>query len=72
MTHTLGLLFRKPSPEDLPGFPIAQVMVKSLSEGQFITPRCVSFKELAEWIEILQKELESIKKEARQKFQESN
>jgi hypothetical protein len=69
MNHTLDLHFRKPGPTDLPGPSIAQVMVKSLTNGCLITPECVSLQEFETQIDILQKELNSIRKAGRLKFQ---
>ena len=71
MTHTFGLSFWRPSPTDLPGPPIAQVMVKSLTDGFMITPYCVSPREFKAQIEVLKKDLEAVEAEGLRYFQEA-
>lgn len=72
-TYSLELDFRKPSKGDLPGPPIAQVYVKTLSTDKsgrrYITPQCVSFQEFDYQISRLEKELKQLRTKARRKFQ---
>lgn len=71
MTYSLDLIFNEPL-KGLPGSAIAQIYIKTHSrddEGHIlITPQCVSMRELEEQIECLKRELETIKKKAKQKF----
>ena len=72
MTYSLDLMFRKPSKGDLPDPSIAQVYVKTHSSDEkghiFITPHCVSLREVEKQLERLKEELEIIRKKAKQKF----
>ena len=72
MTHSLDLMFRKPSRHGLPGPRIAQIYLKSHSTDEkghvLITPHCVSMTEFEGQIERLKSELEMIKKKATQEF----
>ena len=74
MTYSLELLFKKPDKKkgQLSGSPLAHVYVKTHSKdkrGHFlITPQCLSFAEINYQINLLIKELEDIKKKAKQKF----
>jgi hypothetical protein len=72
MTLSLDLYFVKPGKTDLPGPPLAQIYVKSHTSNEkgyiFITPRCVSLREVEGQIGCLKKELEIIRKKAKQKF----
>lgn len=70
MTHSLDLDFVKSG--NLPGPPRAHIYVKSHTRDNrnfiFVTPECVSIRELEYEIDRLQKELENIRKKARRKF----
>lgn len=72
MTYSLDLLFLKPSKGELPGPPLAQIYVKTHTSDEkgyiFITPHCVSLREVEGEIGRLKEELEIIRKKAKQKF----
>ncbi|MBA7570404.1 hypothetical protein ES708_12154 [subsurface metagenome] len=72
MTYSLDFDFVKPRKTELPGPPRVHIYVKSYSESTrgfiFITPDCVSIRELEYEIDRLKKELEDIRKKARRKF----
>lgn len=72
MAYSLDLMFRKPSKGDLRGPGIAQVYVKTHSSDEkgriFITPHCVSLREVEKQLERLKEELEIIRKKAKEKF----
>jgi hypothetical protein len=78
-TQTFGLLFFRDRPQgsDAPGFPKAHVYIKGvtiqgyrgLDEGSgLITPQCVTYQELAHWIDNLKAELDAVRREAQSKF----
>jgi len=76
-TSFLDLLFLEPRPSGLPDRPISHVYVKGSSPSDcrgvpkdliLITPDAKSFRELDCYIDLLQKELEQIRKEARKKY----
>ena len=71
MTYSLDLRFRKP-PKGHHSRPLAQIYVKTHSSDEngyiFITPECVSLRNVEEQIDRLKKELETIRKKARRKF----
>ncbi len=71
MNHTLGLIFNDPMSKGIPGQPMAQVRVLSLSEGQFITPRAASFQELRAYLDSIREDLDQIEKEGKGKFTEA-
>jgi hypothetical protein len=74
MAYSFELLFKKPDKKKghLPGPPLAQVYVnthsKDAEEHILITPQCLSFAEINYQIDRLIKELEDIRKKAKQKF----
>lgn len=75
MTRSLDLEFGKPSKNDLPGPTNAYIYVKTYScekDQIFITPDCVTLRELDEQIDRLKKELEEIRKKAKQKFSQKD
>jgi len=76
MTYSLELQFHKTSKNQMSGSPLAQIYVKTLSSDEkghiFITPHCVTFSEIEEQINRLMKELEIIRKIAKQKFTKEN
>jgi hypothetical protein len=70
--YSFDLIFLKPLKNELHGPVIAQIYVKAYSSDKkghiFITPDCVSWREFEEQIDRLKKELEIIRKKAKQKF----
>jgi len=72
MTRSLDLEFRRPAKNVLPGPSCAYIYVKTYTTEKdtngknqiFITPDCVTLKELDEQINQLIKELEEIRKKA--------
>jgi hypothetical protein len=72
MTYSLELEFIKSQDLDRPHRPVADIWVKTHSQDAkgriIITPNCLSFSELEVQIDRLQKELETIRKEAKRKF----
>lgn len=72
MTYSLDLDFVKLRKTDLPGPPRAHIYVKTHSSDTrkliFISPDCVTMKELEYEIDRLKKELEEIRKKAKRKF----
>jgi hypothetical protein len=74
MTYSFELLFKKPDKKkgDLPGPPLAQVYVNARTRNEkgdiLITPQCFSFETFSKEIDRLIKELEDIRKKAKQKF----
>ena len=72
MTYSLDLLFYESQKAPIPCGPFAQIHVKTHTKDDkghiFVTPRCVSLKEVEEQIERLQSELGLILKKAKQKF----
>lgn len=75
MTYSLDLMFREPSKDDLSGPSIAQIYIKRYTSDEqghiFITPNCVSMREIGAEIERLKQELETIKEQANQRFKKS-
>lgn len=72
-----GLLFLKPGPSNLPGPPIAHIYAKTYAHQNYrgvskdlilITPQAMSFRELDGYINQLQKDLETVRKEARRRY----
>lgn len=63
----LMLLFRT-SDQAHPHPPIAQILPKSNN----ITPKCYTFNELNTWIDLVIKDLEIIRKQAKDKFTRHN
>lgn len=72
MAYSLDLLFRIPTENDLPGPSIANIYIKTHTIDKnghiFITPDCVSQKEIEEQIDRLKEELDTIRKEVHKKF----
>ena len=72
MTYSLELGFIKSQDPDRQHCPVADIWVKTYSQDAkgriIITPNCLNFTELDEQIDRLQKELETIRKEAKRKF----
>jgi len=77
MTHRLDLLFLPPLKEHLAGPPNALIYIKNpfhpikkeFEKGRiFITNRCNSIEELEVEINFIKRELEIIRKKAKQKF----
>ncbi|HDY87971.1 MAG TPA: hypothetical protein ENH82_07660 [bacterium] len=72
MTYSFELMLHKPSKGDPPWPSIAQIYVKTHTSDEkghiFITPECVSMRELEEQIDRLQQELEIIRKKAIKKL----
>jgi len=83
MAHNFDLLFlEQDGRSGIPGPAIAHVYARNLQSCEYpveeykgvqlLTPRCLSIGEIEHEIDRLQKELESIRKEARAKFRNSN
>lgn len=77
MTYSLGLQFQDFSKDALRVYDVvAQIYIKSHSSDgtgrMFITPNCVSIWEFEHEIDRLKQELETIKKEAKKKFEKSD
>ncbi len=76
MTFSLDLDFVKPGKGDRPFKPYAQVYVKSHTKDDsrgliLVTPDCVTMQELDCEIDRLRKELESIRKKGKRRFETS-
>ena len=71
-TYSLDLQFLDPKKEEMPGAPIAQIYVKTYSRDVkgviYISPRCVTLREIENECDRLIKEITSIRKKAVQKF----
>ena len=77
MAHRLDLLFLPPLKEHLIGPPIALIYItrrffpikEKYAKGRiFITSRCDSIEELEAEIDLIKRDLEIIRKKAKQKF----
>lgn len=76
-TWTFDLLFLKPSKDDLPGPAVSHLYVKTHSQKKYkgvsnnlllIGAECMSIYEMEQEIDRLKRELEAIRKTARQKY----
>jgi hypothetical protein len=71
-TYSLDLQFLDPKTEGFPGAPIAQVYVKTFSRDAkgtiYISPKCVTLREVEHECDRLTKEIASIRKKAQRKF----
>jgi len=76
MTYSLDLLFYDSSKAALPGSSIAQIYVKTHTSDKadhiLITPYCHSITEFESQIDRLKQELDTIKKNAIQKYKKKN
>lgn len=74
MISTLVLDFIKPRKKPLPDSAHAKIYLETCTRDKsgrvFVTPDCVSIVEFEKEIDLLQKELENIRKKARKKFTE--
>lgn len=68
MTHYLDLDFAAPKKGDLPGPPISRIYVKTMINGKYISPVCVSLREFEHEIDRLHDEIETIRSKAKKLY----